>query len=830
MKARIFGLLVAGVLLSACGGDDSPATAKPTNRALLAENAKVLDAAGHDALERFDVDGELVELSFSSASAVLEELAEGDVLIIGSAEAAPNGALVKVEQVSVEDDVVVRGRPAELGEAFEELSFYHHALLDTLASTSFQAKPGLVTSQQALGLTFPVLLRAESDKGSLELDGSLSLDADLDLELKLDLSRFKLEELALSFSAAETFLAELEGQGAASFEESVTLGHIAFTPITLLIPIPTPPGVVPVVLTPGVRLQAGLSGAIQGDVEASVTQRASFTAGVGYKNGRFGGFSDDESEFDFEQPTYEASASIKAWAGARLEVLIYGAVGPYAGVEAFVEAAANAEGPPLCAMGVVDAGLGAKVGVDFIADYSATLFEHRYPLASFDSCSDDPEATRPALTWAKTLGRKGSPGEVAKAILEQSDGSYLIAGDSNLFGKTQAFAASTWVVRLDPLGNVVWERAFGAVPERGVTRGIAEVSDGVLVVGASGVMKLDVGGNLVWARRYSAAEGFELSSIAPQKNGAAMVTGVFGSPGRAFVMKIDAEGEVEWAKSYAGDGIGRVRTSADGGALIVGHVDRGGDDIYLAKLGSDGSVVWQRAVDNLFDAKEGSDEPSWSSAIDRGYDVVERPGGGFIVVGESYGNFPIPEAQPTGFYASWVVELNADGEVENSMIYRVPGDAMYGGAYGVGLRSNGSAIVVARRADRAEDLLSNEDVVVIQDGAFHVLGGGGNDTIYGGTLARTGRGMPLEMTRDGGSIVSLTSDSFSGKDEFFIVKLNRTGGISFDYRRSLSGASYPNAAATSYSLGGSPKELEVSGEAIEVPAETSEVVSATLAY
>ena len=512
-------------------------------------------------------------------------------------------------------------------------------------------------------------------------------------------------------------------------------------------------------------------------------------------------------------------------------MLLYGAVGPFAGVEAFVEAAANAGGPPLCASGLLDAGLSAKVGVDFLADYSTTLFDHRYPLATFDSCSDDPDAPRPAITWARTLGRDGSSGEQAKAILELSDGSYLVVGDSELFEGVTAFAASTWAVRLDPLGNVMWQRAFGGLARQGLARGLAEVEGGFLVVGSAGVLKLDSGGNLIWAKTYSSDDELELVSIAPAGEGSAIVAGIAGSPGRAFAMKLDAAGEVVWARGYAGDDVGRVRSTADGGALLVGQIERDGDDVYLAKLDAEGELVWQRALDNQFDTTGGEDDAILSSSGDRGYDVVEKPEGGYVVVGESYGNFPIPEATAVGFYASWVAVLDEDGELSSAgtTLYRAPEEAAYGGAYAVGVRPNGSSVALARRADTADDLLSNEDVLVIQNGAFSLLGGAGNDAIYGGTLAGIGRGMPLQMTADGGSIVALTSDSFAGQDQFWLIKLNRTAGIAFPYRESLAGASYANPDAVSSSLSASPTELAVTAEAFteDVVAEETGLVTAS---
>src|SRR5690606_32206103 len=116
---------------------------------------------------------------------------------------------------------------------------------------------------------------------------------------------------------------------------------------------------------------------------------------------------------------------------------------------------------------------------------------------------------------------------------------------------------------------------------------------------------------------------------------------------------------------------------------------------------------------------------------------------------------------------------------------------------------------LARRADTEDDLLVNEDVLVIQDGAVSLLGGAGNDAVYSGSLAGIGRGMPLQMTSDGGSVVAVTSDSFAGQDQFWVVKLNRTAGIAFDYRSSVAAASFSNSEAVAVSLNAGYTELEV---------------------
>ncbi len=432
--ARHALVVFVALLIVGCGSDDADGgpgsnTARVSGRAVLADRAKVLDEAELRALSSVLRRGELVELVFSTTSPMLKEVVAGDVLILGISKLTPDGALLTVETVTAQGErLVAQTRPAALVSAFKELKVDLAATLAKPTHTSLTAGSGAVTrtiseSRQALGLTFPIDLSEGSGANRIALEGSLSLDSSLDLTLDFDFAALELKELGLTFGAEETFFAELVGQGQSTIAESVTLGSISFAPITLILPIPVPPGAVPVVLTPRVALEAGVKGSIQGEVQASVLQEASFTAGIGYRNGEFGGLSDSESTFDAEQPTYAAGVNVRAWAGPRMEVLLYGAVGPFARVDGFVELAANVEGPPPCATGVVNAGLTANVGVDFLASYETTLFDVRHPLAHFDSCTNDPNAPRPAITWARSFGRVGSSGETAKAVIEAADGS-----------------------------------------------------------------------------------------------------------------------------------------------------------------------------------------------------------------------------------------------------------------------------------------------------------------------------------------------------------------------------------------------------------------------
>ena len=794
---RGYGLLLLTTILflSGCGGSggsstvEDPGPPRPiaTASATLAPGAVALDPEGHQALIGFDADAGRVV--FSTTSPVLNGLAAGDTLIIGPTQATPHGAMLTVEAIVPQGDgLLLETRAAALEEAFEDLS--------VRLRTSVTAIVGIDG-----GLTFPLEFSTQNQNGQLRLDGSFSVAPAFDLDLDFNFFAFKLSSLNLSFTAREAFLAEVIGQGNASFSESVPLGTIPFAPI--IIPIPGLP--VPVVLIPQVAIQAGVNGSTSGDVEVSIMQEAGFTVGVGYRNGEFGGFSDSDSSFNFEEPVYSGAASIKATAGARMEILIYGTVGPYAGADAFLELAASAEGPPPCVNGVVNAGMGGVAGVRFIGSYETTLFNKTHPVASFDTCNAGPNAPRPAITWARSFGRVGSAGERAKAVIEVSDGTYLVVGDSDRFGDIESAAAGIWAVRLDALGNVLWQRAYSRHIRQGLTMGVQEVPGGFLIAGTSGVMKIDAGGSLVWARGYDGP--IETASIVAHEDGSFLVAGRYGLQSQAWAMKLASNGDVLWSNGYGGANFARVRRTADGGYILVGRIASNNNDMFLVKLDANGGVTWKRAIDNRYDSTGEGQEPL--SSIDRGLDVMERPGGGFIAVGDSLGSFPIPAPGQAPFSAAWIAEVDAQGTLLDSTVYRTPVDSTITSAYGVGVRPNGSVIVVGRRAERIGDLLEDEDVLIIQGGAFSALGGDGNDAVHLSVTAANGM-MPLQLTSDGGAIVVATSDSFAAQNQVWVIKLNRAGGINMPAARvSLPGGTYNNGAAVSTLIGSGATAIPV---------------------
>ena len=130
------------------------------------------------------------------------------------------------------------------------------------------------------------------------------------------------------------------------------------------------------------------------------------------------------------------------------------------------------------------------------------------------------------------------------------------------------------------------------------------------------------GGDLIWALRAGDAQDQRALSVAVDGAGNALVTGFFKgvldfpggtltSTGGAdvFLVKLDAAGKYVWGKAFgdqgdqygasvAVDGAGNVLvTGRFGGSIDFGGgalVSSGGADVFLAKFGLDGALMWSK--------------------------------------------------------------------------------------------------------------------------------------------------------------------------------------------------------------------------------------------
>ena len=233
--------------------------------------------------------------------------------------------------------------------------------------------------------------------------------------------------------------------------------------------------------------------------------------------------------------------------------------------------------------------------------------------------------------WRSLLGGPGDQGR--GSILATPENELLVAGWSRSGGRGDFYA-----VKLTSAGEIVWQRSYDHWYLEGVND-IARAPDSTFLLYGEGIMHrggemngqlvvIDAAGEL--QQRFCLPEGMyrEGYGIAVAANGRCAVTGPARTENgfRAYVMGFDRTGHQVWSGYYPADnwaigfGICAVRS---GGFCQVGwgRTAGRGSDAVLVRIGEDGEQIWIRHLGGAGD--------------ENGIRVVEKPTGGFLIVGTS---------------------------------------------------------------------------------------------------------------------------------------------------------------------------------------------------
>ncbi len=298
------------------------------------------------------------------------------------------------------------------------------------------------------------------------------------------------------------------------------------------------------------------------------------------------------------------------------------------------------------------------------------------------------------VEWQKTYG--GVDWDAPRSCQQTSDGGYVVAGGTVSFG--YGGSDDAWVLKLDSVGNIEWQRTYGGSAGESLTA--KQTSDGGYVAmglthsfGAGNsdgwVLKLDSLGNVEWEKTYGGSNIDTLGRGQQTADGGYIVatqTESFGAGGKdAWIVKLDSVGNIEWQKTYGSGGYDQVRSiqqTTDGGYIVHGYYNRG---VWAAKLDSLGNIEWQKTYSG------GPDEAASIRQVDSGYILVAFNGDIWVLKLDSNGNiewektyggsgtdlgYSIEQCFDGGYVMAgytdsfgagsaglWVLKLNADGEI-----------------------------------------------------------------------------------------------------------------------------------------------------------------------
>ncbi len=219
------------------------------------------------------------------------------------------------------------------------------------------------------------------------------------------------------------------------------------------------------------------------------------------------------------------------------------------------------------------------------------------------------------VAWQRSFGREGA--SVAFADLRQTaDGGYLLLASSGLVDTMGIVNdQDILLVKLDPLGNSVWQKTYGGPFEEGAG-GFVELGDGGLAVcgytpfpsDGSGksilFLRLTSSGEIVWQTAVRQGADAGVFSIGVTLDGGLIVAGTIdestiSNRWDAWAMKLAAGGAVEWTRTYHGNYtvFHSIVATPDGGYLAAGdsgYSSPQGERALLVKLSSNGDFEWQR--------------------------------------------------------------------------------------------------------------------------------------------------------------------------------------------------------------------------------------------
>jgi len=404
----------------------------------------------------------------------------------------------------------------------------------------------------------------------------------------------------------------------------------------------------------------------------------------------------------------------------------------------------------------------------------------------------------PVIEWERNYG--GSEWEHAKAIVQTSDGGFIVAGFTRSIDGDVTLNhgfADIWIVKLGNTGTIQWQSSIGG-SEDDYANSIAQTSDGGFVVAgysesADGdvtnnhgtrdfwIVKLDTIGAIQWQISLGGSDHDDANSIAQTSDGGYIVAGstqsangdVTNSLGGIdyWIVKLDSTGTILWQRTFGGSS-GEVALSIiqtlDEGYIVAGYShsmdgdltnNHGNGDAWIVKLDDTGTIQWQNSYGGSF--------------ADRAQSITQTSDGGFVFAGFSGSiDGDVTVNQGAGDY--WIVKLNSAGTIE--------WERSYGGSTGEIVRSlaqtsEGGYIVAGYSSSTDGDVTNNHGGLDYWVLKMDDMGSIEWQNSYGGSADEFVES--IIQTNDGGYIIAGSSRSIDGDvtnnygvQDLWIVKLS----------------------------------------------------------
>ncbi len=219
------------------------------------------------------------------------------------------------------------------------------------------------------------------------------------------------------------------------------------------------------------------------------------------------------------------------------------------------------------------------------------------------------------------------------AVIELTDGGYMIAGETKSYG-SGGFDA--WVLVTDKRGNLLWDLPYGGAADDAAYDLVEATDSSYLLVGLvndagdGGELGADMfaeDGTNIWSRSYSAGSADLAWAVAKGTDGNFLLAGQTMSGGSGdldiFLVSIDIAGTERWRliTGNTGDDAAHGAVAiADGAYVVTGYSSNanGNKDLIIMQIDANGVSVWSQTYD--------------SGKDDRGLDLAQTSDG-YVVTG-----------------------------------------------------------------------------------------------------------------------------------------------------------------------------------------------------
>ena len=411
--------------------------------------------------------------------------------------------------------------------------------------------------------------------------------------------------------------------------------------------------------------------------------------------------------------------------------------------------------------------------------------------------------------WSKKYQQSGA--SEGSSLIQNSDGSFLIAGKSNN-SSNQSLAT---IIKTDSLGNEAWVRTYGMAGSS--INDVIRSSDGnYFAVGQNlskaWIVKFSDVGDTLWTNSIINDNTQSFSSIEKLDDNSFIIGGTSYDGGRnGLIAKIDLNGNFAWARTYGHSSeweqIYSICSDASGQIVAAGYTTAntaGGSDLWILSVTDTGDSLWSNSfggpysdygysIKHTFDDSyvvAGSFQPSnanngdvfvvktnslgdeaWSLVFggddtDRAWSITQNADETFIMVGttESYGTYGsiwINQLTPESYYGP-VWHVSASGSDSN----------------------DGSTTLPFASIQHAIDATRDGDTVLVQPGTYvENLNFNGKNIVVGSLFLSTQDTSYISQTiidgNQNGSVVVIGSgESASSMLCGFVIQngLNGDGG------------------------------------------------------